>query len=304
LYITELDKIRFQLSAEGRLANKRYYPTILEDDAGNPRKAFMRVGERYYDGKHDILSHDFRETTIYEDDAYGNPVGRAFINENNSNHHNVHNFHQQHVDQKVAYIGGRPPSVTVEGAENGGKLKAFENFVTSMTSDEDFADTLCDLEMGASNKGVEWLHVYYDVDGVFRYVIVPAEGCIPLYDTQYQKELVEMIRYYEMAVVRPGGDVIRRHVEWWTSSDVSHYTEDDDGQYILESRLPHWFDVTSIDERRSGARSTAGAGFRSFPFTTTAARQSGPCAEQRFIDAYNLISSASTNNQLDLVELY
>ncbi|MDP4109604.1 MAG: phage portal protein, partial [Bacillota bacterium] len=161
MYISELDLIKEKLSVEGKLTTGDIIKRIIAEDTANPGKAFMHVGERYYDGRHDILDHDFRTATVYEDDAYGNPIGRPFVNENNSNLHNVHNFHQQHVDQKVAYISGKPPSVTVEGAEKNAGLKAFEGLITGVTSDEEFADTLSDLETGASNKGVEWLHVYY-----------------------------------------------------------------------------------------------------------------------------------------------
>jgi len=304
LYISDLELIKEKLSVEGRLSTSDIIKKIIEDDTGNPQKAFMSIGERYYDGDHDILRHDFRRSTIYEDDANGNPVGREFENENNSNHHNVHNFHQQHVDQKVAYISGRPASVTVEGAEDNAELKTFEDMITAVTSDEEFSDTLSDLETGASNKGVEWLHVYYDKSGNFQYVIVPAEGCIPLYDTQYQKELVEMIRYYEIAVVRPGGDVIRKHVEWWTASDVSHYTEDDNGEYIFERRLPHWYGITSIDEREVRREGHGWGRVPFIPLYNNSRQMSDLTRNKGLIDAYNLISSSSTNNQIDLVELY
>ncbi len=304
MYITELNLLKEKLSSEGKLGTGDILRRIIEDDTMNPKKAFMLTGERYYDGDHDILRHDFRRSTIYEDDANGNPVGREFENENNSNHHNVHNFHQQHVDQKVAYVSGRPPSVTVEGAEEDGRLKAFEDLVTAVTSDEEFTDTLSDLETGASNKGVEWLHVYYDFNGRFRYVIVPAEGCIPLYDTQYQKELVEMIRYYEMAVVRPGGDVIRKHIEWWTPTDVSHYSEDENGDYIFESRLPHWFGVTSIDDREVRREEHGWGKVPFIPLCNNSRQMSDLSRNKGLIDAYNLLSSACTNNQIDLVELY
>lgn len=304
MMISELDLIKAKLAAEGRLNTSDIIKLILKDDTLSPQKAYMHIGERYYDGEHDILSHDFRESVIYEEDDTGTTIGSKFRNENNSNHHNVHNFHRQHVDQKVAYISGRAPSVTVEGAEDSAELKAFENLITVISSDEEFSDILADYETGASNKGIEWLHVYYDKLGRLQYVIVPAQGCIPLYDTQYQKELVEMIRYYQISVVRPGSEVIRKHVEWWTAEDVSHYTEDDSGEYILESCLPHWFGITNIDDKEV---SREPHGWGRVPFIglyNNSRSQSDLLRNKGLIDAYNLISSSSTNNQIDLVELY
>lgn len=304
MFMTELELIKAKLEAEGRLSVSDMIRRILEEDEKSPQKAFMRTGEGYYDGAHDILRHDFRRTTIYEDDAAGNPVGRTFSNENNANQHNVHNFHRQHVDQKVAYISGRPPSVTVEGAAGDEALRRYEALVTGVTSDEVFADLLQDLETGASNKGLEWLHVYYDGTGTLRYGIVPAEGCIPVFDTPLQKELTGLIRWYALTEVRPEGERTIRHVEWWTAWEVAYYTENGQGEFLLERRLPHWFELTRIDGQEA-RREPRGWGRVPFiPLFNNSRAQSDLMQNKGLIDAYNLISSASTNNQIDLVELY
>lgn len=195
MYISNMELIKQKLASEGRMSTSDVIKQILKDDEANPAKKYMRVGERYYNGEHDIFEHDFRQKTVYEDydSANGfNSHGTTIVNENNSNHHNVHNFHGQQVDQKTAYIIGKPLSVTVEGAEDNGDLKSFENQITSITSDEEFTDTLNDYITSASNKGAEWLHVYYNEQGELKYVIIPAEEVIPFYDTAYQKSLLSL----------------------------------------------------------------------------------------------------------------
>ena len=61
---------------------------------------------------HDILQHDFRQSWVYDEVETAAGIDRSghlITNENNSNHHNVHNIYQQQVDQKTAYIVGKPP---------------------------------------------------------------------------------------------------------------------------------------------------------------------------------------------------
>ena len=233
MYITNMELIKQKLTAEGRLSTSDIIKQILKDEDANPAKRYMAVGKQYYDGAHDILQHDFRQSWVYDEVETAAGIDRSghlITNENNSNHHNVHNIYQQQVDQKTAYIVGKPPSVTVEGAEDHSELKSFEDAVTAVTSDEEFADTLNDYVTGASNKGVEWLHVYYDKAGMLQYVVTPAEEVIPFYDSVCQKELVELIRYYSVAVVADGKETLRKKVEWWTKDDVTYYEESAGGE--------------------------------------------------------------------------
>lgn len=255
MYITNMELIKQKLTAEGRLSTSDIIKQILKDEDANPAKRYMAVGKQYYDGAHDILQHDFRQSWVYDEVGTAAGIDRSghlITNENNSNHHNVHNIYQQQVDQKTAYIVGKPPSVTVEGAEDHSELKSFEDAVTAVTSDEEFADTLNDYVTGASNKGVEWLHVYYDKAGMLQYVVTPAEEVIPFYDSVYQKELVELIRYYSVAVVADGKETLRKKIEWWTKENVTYYEESESGDYILDQArslnpAAHWYKITSKD---------------------------------------------------------
>ena len=88
-------------------------------------------------------------------------------------------------------------------------------------ADEHFNGVLQSWLTGAANKGVEYLHVYYDGEGNFRYCIVPAEEIIAIYDEEYQQELREVIRYYDIKVLDEGREKTKRRVEWWTAEDVT-----------------------------------------------------------------------------------
>lgn len=312
MQVTNMDMIKQKLALAGKMSVSNIIKQILRDDMDNPAKKLMRIGEKYYDGEHDILEHDFQASIVYEDVETVNGMNHTesqLVNKNNSNHHNVHNFYQHHVDQKTAYILGRAPSVSVEGAEDDTALKDFEDAITAISSDEGFADKLNDYVTRASNKGLEWLHPYYNTKGILCYTIIPAEEVIPFYDTAYQEELTELIRYYAVAVINNGKEELRKKVEWWTPTQVTYYEETEKGDYILDmARKPnphaHWYNITTVDGLEKSVEPLSWGRVPFIPLFNNS-RHTGDLSRIKSLqDAYNMISSASTNNQIDLVELY
>ena len=174
MYISDLDHIKAKLTIEGKLNQSEIIKLILNDFSIDAKTRFMEVGQRYYAGEHDILKHNFQQSQVYDsvpadESADGKEHDKisTVINKNNSNMHNVHPFHRLLVDQKVGYVVGKPPTVGVESD------KTFETVLTETTTDEDFPDMLDDWVKEAANKGIGWLHPYYDPDGSFHYDIVP-----------------------------------------------------------------------------------------------------------------------------------
>ena len=101
-------------------------------------------------------------------------------------------------------------------------------------------------------------------------------------------------------------------------NDVTYYVQDEQGNYLLDAAYPmnpapHWWDVKSVDGME---QSRADMTWGRVPFiplhnnsedTSDLGGQDGsgqPQGIKSLIDAYDMISSASTNNQIDLVELY
>ena len=303
MYISDLEILKQKITIDGKLNMSEIIKAILKDASDDKKRQYMYVGQRYYDGDHDILQKDFTKTWVYENDN-GREYKTLIENENSSNHHNVHNFHQLLVDQKTSYVVGKPPTVTIEGAEKSTALKNFEDEVTKYI-DETFADTINDYITGTSNKGVEWLHFYITKSGELRYVIIPAQEVIPFYESQYQRELEALIRFYSFYVVKPGGETAeRKKVEWWTNEAIEYYTEDEDGNFIKTSTAPHFWNVTYIDDLETDREPQNWGRIPFIPLRNNSNCTSDLNRIKGLQDAYNLISSTSTNNQIDLVELY
>lgn len=319
MYISDLDRINARLAIEGKLNQSEIIKQIINDFSVDAKTKFMEIGQRYYEGQHDILKKDFRQTVVYDkvpaeqsEDGKEHEVAHTVVNSNNSNMHNIHPFHRLLVDQKVGYIVGKPPTISVDGE------KDFETALTEITTDEDFADMLADWVKEASNKGIGWVHVYYDQDGELHYDIVPAGEIIPFYDSEHQTRLEHVVRFYTFDVVKNGQTIKRYKVEWWTANDVTYYIQDEQNNYILDSSYnpnpaPHYWDVTKVDgaEVKRVPHSWGRVPFIPLHNNSEDTSDLGgqdangqPCGIKSLIDAYDMISSATTNDQIDLVALY
>ncbi|MCI1999567.1 MAG: phage portal protein [Clostridia bacterium] len=311
MYLTQADIINAKLSLAGQMNESDIIKYILTEDSISLQKKHMSEGERYYVGEHDTLQKDYRTSRISETqaDADGSETEtvKTFSNPNRSNHHNVNAFHRILVDQKTSFIVGREPTLSVEGAEENKELKTYEDLIAKF-ADENFNETLQDWVTGASNKGFEALHVYYDDMGNLQYCIVPAEEIIPVYDTNYQRELEQLIRYYEITVIKSGQKYRRRKVEWWTKQDVTYYTEREPNIFIKDTDIPnpspHFWDISLVNgmEKKRVPHSWGKVPFIILKNNRNSTTDLQPI--KGLIDAYDMISSEGTNNFLDLVDLY
>lgn len=308
MFLTETDLINIKITAEKEISESDMIKNLINDDLNSKQKQFMQQGEKYYVGEHDVSSRNFNETTIYEEDEDGREKEVIFKNPNRANHHNINPFHRVLVDQKVAYLLGKEPSVTVDGTSEDEGLKDYEKILSKFCN-EKFNKVLHELAVGASNKGYEVLHVYYDKKGELKYCITPAEETILIYDTEYQTELEQVIRYYNITVIRDGKKYIRKKVEWWTNKDVTYYIENDNNNFPMDNNYsynpsPHWWEITKIEgfEKRRTAHSWGRVPF--VVLENNLKRTTDLQLIKGLIDAYDILSSQGTNNFIDLVELY
>jgi len=299
LYITEIDLLKAKLEAGGALNESRILREILFEDKKSERKKKMYTGERYFRCEHDVLAKNFQQIPISETSQGGEKDSlRLFHNPNRSNHHCVSPFHHMLVAQKAAYLAGREPTITAKGTE-----AAFDEMLNRF-ADERFNATLYQWIVGAANKGVEYLHVYYDEEGGLKYCVVPAQEVIAVYDERNQQELQEIIRYYDITVLENGRERSKRKVEWWTKSHVTYFAEEKDGEFRKSEESGHWTVTKVVDGE---AVQVEEHGWGRVPFIELRNNDKEMTDLELIkglVDAYDLISSEGTNNLLDLVDLY
>ncbi|MBE3140000.1 MAG: phage portal protein [Thermoplasmata archaeon] len=235
-YLTQTEIINLGLFVNKVNLDTTKFKDLIDSDLGSELKKEAEQGVRYYDAKHDILNF----VRYYNIDG----IRQQYINKVNNKI--SHPFHKILVDQKVAYICGNPLTLSVSEDE---QKETVEDAISEYLGSR-FDECISEQIKGACNKGFETIHFYVDPDGELQYVIVPAEQIIPIYDTQYQNELLYVMRYYQVEnITSKNNGVIenqkRYKVEWWDKTGVTYYIENESGKFGLDpsytvNPAKHW----------------------------------------------------------------
>ncbi|KXG78276.1 phage portal protein [Thermotalea metallivorans] len=250
---------------------------IIRDLINNHDTKEMIEGHRYYHNGNDIRN---RKQYYYKD-------GYKLEDYTKPNYKIPHNWHKMLVDQKVSYLVGKP---VVFQAED----KLYEKKINLLLGEE-WDDSLAELAKNSSNKGTEWLHVYINPEGKFKFIIIPAEEIIPIYDTSLQENLEAILRYYPVEV--NGKNRIR--VEWWTRENVTFYIEDENGVFVLD-------DTESNNPDSHFYYNDKGYGWGKVPFIefpNNEERNSDLKYYKELIDNYDLNVSDLANNLSEVQEI-
>jgi len=237
MYLTQTDLVKLQLQQNRAMNFSETIKEIITDDENSEEKKAMLDGDKYYRVKHDILDHDFRAYFI---------DGIKHINKNAANNKIVHAYHRILVDQKMSYIVGKP---IVFATEN----EMFQQYLNDLLGNP-FHKTMKKWVAGTSNHGIEYLHVYINEKGILDYVIIPGHEIIPIYDTQFQKILIGVIRYYKVEVKERLSDFkkYKYKVEIWNGEKVLFLEEKDNGEFVLdpdkkENPKYHWYRYNTLN---------------------------------------------------------
>jgi len=273
-------------------------------------------GDRYCTGDQDIKNHDFATAAVLDE----NDVAQTFKNPNASNIRTQHRFLPNQIEQKVSYIAGKEPSVTVDGAEaseDGKTGNAEWLYQTELTNSTDckFRKRLLQWLRKASKHGVAWLHEYKDKGGVLCQVVIGRDEGIPIYDTTHEQDLVEFIRWYSIEVYVGGKSETRVKAEWWTDNQVTYWLEASANNFIPDpdheiNPAPHFWEVVTATgpdgvtwmEKSRTPKSWGRVPFIELSNNSDKITDLDPIKD--LIDAYDLVASKGTNNLMDFNEFF
>jgi len=172
----------------------------------------MVIGEQYYQNEMDI-----KNKTVAIDSR--------------SNSKLVHGFVRQLVDQKTGYLLAKPPTIS---SDNKNFSKQLNNLL-----DKSFLRTFKNLGKDAINKGIGWLHIFINENGVLAFKRVPSTEVIPLWADTDHTQLDAVIRIYELSSFEGTEAKTITKVEYWDTTGIKYFTYES-GEIVADERGSHF----------------------------------------------------------------
>lgn len=201
---------------------------FMNDDETSDKKMFARIGQKYYDGDHDI-----RHYRIFYYDANGDlqeDTARANVKI-------PHPFLTELVDQCTQLIlSGDERIVRADDPALQTEMDDYFNY------NEDFTAELSELLTGCQAKGFEYMYAYKTKDDKTAFMCADSIGVIEVRarDTDANTDYVI---YWYVDRIEKGKKVIKR-IQVWDKEKVTFFVKASNGQIALDNSqkinpLPH-----------------------------------------------------------------
>ncbi|MBR0428181.1 MAG: phage portal protein [Clostridia bacterium] len=295
--------------------------SFIKDDMASPLKKQMRIGQNYFEGKHDICFKKLNEYTIKgtikNDDGTEREVEKIIEIPNKSLVKVAHRYHWKLVKQKQNYVAGKPITITYEPIidedleeEQVKKIKKDNKKVVGKFWDilgPGFDNFIKESIVNMSNKALAVWHPYYNEQGKLIYCNVDPLEVIDIYDTKTQKILTDVLHNYQIIE----NEKKKRYVEWETSQETKYYIEDTNEiagteEYLPDvSRInpePHWITQHLFNGQLSKVEPHGWGKVPYIIIKNNEEKQTDLEPIKDLIDAYDLINSNFINTIEDLKE--
>ena len=193
--------------------------TFIDKDEASTKKQLAKVGQRYYEGDHDIKNY-----RVFFIDA----DGQLKEDKTKSNIKISHPFFAEIVDQEVQYVlSGKDSFVKSDDPELQVELDAYFN------DNEDFMAELYEVITGCISKGFEYAYAYKTKDGRTAFQCADSMGVVEVRAKETDDGCDYVIFWY---VDRIGKDDKKiKRIQVWDSSQTFFYMQEDDGQIELDA---------------------------------------------------------------------
>lgn len=286
---------------------------ITQFNMSDVRKKMLE-GERYFRDKNDILKKDLKTYTVFDQKTGGK---KKIINENKSDEHIPHGFYWKQVNQKKAYVCGKPITITYNIPTDGEKKETTKNAEKKMVNmvwnilGVNFEKLIKNRLKEASNKGRAWLHPNYR-NGRLVFEKYPSEECIPIYDNETQTYLTGFIHFYTIQDLTEDKPEDRIYVEYWDEKEVRYFIETKVGNTTAyledvtrERPECHWYREI-YDNALNNLKNIEKHSWGKVPFIeieNNEEKMTDLEPIKPLIDAYDLINSNFVNTVEDLKEI-
>lgn len=293
---------------------------LLKDDAISPVKRQMEIGERYFEGKHDICYKKLNEYTIKDvkkENGITKYTEKTIEIPNRSLVKVPHRYHWKLVKQKRDYVAGKPITITYEpivdkelGEEQRKAIKKINKKIVDkfwnvlgIGFDNFLRQTIVDM----SNKVFAVWYPFYDKQGNFKYTRINSKEIIAIRDTKTQEILTDVLHTYKIIE----NNEKKVYVEWATAENTRYFIENKDEFTQMEEYLPdvsrinpepHWVTQTMFNGQLVKTEEHSWGRVPYIIIKNNEEMQTDLEPIKNLIDAYDLINSNFINTIEDLKE--
>lgn len=186
---------------------------FIDDDAASQKKKQAEIGQKYYDGDHDIKGYRL---------FYYNADGKLVEDKARSNIKISHPFFTELVDQAVQYI--------LSGSEGFIKSKIPElqtELDKYFNEDEDFIAELSEVLTGSQAKGFDYMYTYKNEDNRTAFQCADGMGVVEVRAKDTDAD-TEHVIYHYIDRIDKGYKKIKR-IQVWDEKEVTFYVQVDNG---------------------------------------------------------------------------
>lgn len=259
----------------------------MEDDSSE-RKSQAKVGQRYYDGEHDILNY---RLFFYDAD------GELQEDKTRSNIKISHPFFTELVDQQAQYMVNGDEFVKSDIPELQAELDKVFN--------DDFISELTETITSTVTKGFGYMYCYKNSANNFKFENADAMGVVEVRAKDTDDNCEYVIYWYIDKNTKANKKVKR--IQVWDKERIYFYMQADDGAIVEDDTeeinpRPHIIYRNTNDDESLYYDTLGFIPF--FRLDNNRKQQSGLKPIKALIDDYDLMACGLSNNIQDSAEAY
>lgn len=195
---------------------------FIDADKQSTKKKNASVGQRYYEGEHDI-----KDYKLY----YYNDDGELVEDKSRSNIKISHAFFTELVDQAVQYmLSGDEEFIKSDRPELQDALNEY------FYNDEDFLAELYDVLTGCMSKGFEYMYAYKNENGRLAFQCADSLGVVEVRSKDTDSETENIIYWYVERVGKSDKKIKR--IQVWDKDNTYYYVQSENGEIQKDEDAP------------------------------------------------------------------
>lgn len=193
---------------------------LIEADALSPKKKFARIGQKYYEGEHDILNYRV---------FYYNTDGELVEDRYRSNERISHPFFTELVDQLTAYLLSDDEENIITSDADG------LQDLLDLYFNEDFYAELSDCITGGSAKGFDYMYAYKNAEDRLSFQYADSLGVIEVREKDTDSGC-EAVIYTYVDRVDYGEKLIKR-IQVHYADKIAYFVQIDNGKIKKDDEI-------------------------------------------------------------------